>query len=324
MRLRPDFAAKEKEALMKLLEKEKQKLIKISKKDAALEFYKSVSREIKVMKFITNLRKKIIRKKEMKKRAEEKAEKDEYLQINKNERLEIEEQAIGMKGSLMVARKQFKQADVLSATAQELTANNKKYDKFYLTIQDDFMLMKEKSTSNDFICRIYFSKVDNIGVVSANKCLFFTFAAELWLLIADNEEMLKRWTKTITFMKEECNKKENVLTFERYELALTSAEIDHTFAKDEPDYSYDSVKFKQKVNKEFKSFNTMNIKIDDADIDNSKLNRSIEMLSDDSEDEHGYAKENSKGKPTAAKGSQQNQPQSEDFWNDAKRWMGFL
>jgi hypothetical protein len=324
MRLRPDFAAKEKETLMKLLDKEKQKLIKISKKDAALEFYRAVSREIKVMKFITNLRKKIIRKKEMKKRAQEKAEKDEYLQINKNERLEIEEQAIGMKGSLMVVRKQFKQSDVLSATAQELSANNKKYDKFYLTIQDDFMLMKEKSTSNDFICRIYFSKVENIGVVSANKCLFFTFAAELWLLIADNEDMLKRWTKTITFMKEECNKKENVLTFERYELTLTSAEIDHTFSKDEPDYSYDSVKFKQKVNKEFKSFNTMNIKIDDADIDNNKLNRSIEMLSDDSDDEHGYAKEDTKGKPKAGQNPKQGGQENEDFWNDAKRWMGFL
>lgn len=323
MRLRPDFTAKEKETLIKLLDKEKQKLIKISKKDAALEFYRAVSREIKVMKFISNLRKKIIRKKEMKKKAQEKAEKDEYLQINKNERLEIEEQAIGMKGSLMVTRKQYKQADVLGAIASELSANGKKYDKYYFTIQDDFMLMKEKSTSNDFICRVYFSKLEHIGVVSLNKCLFFTFAGELWLLITDTEDMLKRWTKTITFMKEECNKKENLMTFERYELALTSAEIDHTFMKDEPDYSYSAVKFKQKVFKEFKSFNTMNIKIDDADIDNDKLNRSIEMLSDDSEDEHGYAKE-PKAKAKASEDSNVNQLESADFWNDAKRWMGFL
>ena len=338
MRLRTDISTAQKEKLISLLEKEKTKLMKMSKRDLALEFYKNVTRELKVRQFIRNLRKKVSQKKEMIRRAKENEEKDRYLNIDKNERLEIEEQAIGMKGMMMVCRKQITPNDVISTLAFKLTEGKKNYDNFYFQIQDEYFKMTENRTSQDVLNRIYFNKVDNIGVISSNRCLYFSFAGELWILMSENEETLRRWTKSLMFMKELCMKKNAPMTFEKYVLQNQNKTQD--FLKDEINYDYNPMEYKQK--KEIGDFikgldlGCLIVAQEDLALEqlDSKLNRSIEMLSD-SEDEEGDRSKQGLNQNDGKTSSNSNSSSTsnlkdkkvdnkDDIWDDAKRWMGFL
>lgn len=71
-----------------------------------------------------------------------------------------------------------------------------------------------------------------------------TFANEIWLVKTDQEAETRKWIKTFVFMREECAKLYNPVEFEKFTVGGKGAMDTQILAREEPDYSYQRIKYK--------------------------------------------------------------------------------
>lgn len=234
----------------------------------------------------------------------------------------MEEQAIGMKGHVGLAKKPIGPNTLASKIAEELAASKvlSTFVKLYFTIKDDTLIVKEKANTNQTMHRFYFSKMSDFGVVPSTNCMYFTYGKDVFVLKTENELDLLSWIKTLVFLQEESLKSNQPLEFNKFEVNADVRE--QLFMRDEPNYTYDSIKVTQKKKKqEEKVFDLSKMKVEDGC--EGKVNRSDEELSagsDDSEDGHKPATLNSapsKKEPDASGEA------DDGTWNKAMKWMGF-
>ncbi len=188
-----------------------------------------------------------------------------------------------MKGTLGLARKPVESIQVAKKVAEEISASksNNTFTKLHFSIQDDMLIVKEKPNVNQIMHKFYFSKMNNFGVAARHNCMYFTYGKDVYVLQCELETDLMMWTKTLLFMKEESEKLEQPLVFDKFEIAASTSEP--FFLRDEPNYNYDSIKFKQKnKNQVQKAFDTSAMKVDDGG--EGKTVRSVEELSACSDD----------------------------------------
>lgn len=215
---------------------------------------------------------------------------------------------------------------VTSTVTSAFTATST-FTRLYFLIQDDMLVVKEKASNLQVMHKFYFSKMNDFGVVPRHNCMFFTYGKDVFVLKTDLETDLLNWTKTLIFMKEESLKLEQPLVFDKFEIAVSTR--DQFFLRDEPNYNYDSIKFKQKQQSQTtKAFDTSAMNVDDGG--EGKTVRSVEELSACSDDSSaGLIEDDGKGTTAQTKKEVIGEEKpieeviSEEFdktWNSVKDW----
>jgi hypothetical protein len=78
-----------------------------------------------------------------------------------------------MKGILYMKKQTLKENDLIPAVVARLAENNSGFSKWYFTIDDYMLIVKEKPTSQKPLHRLIFSKLDNFGLNSAAEMMYF-------------------------------------------------------------------------------------------------------------------------------------------------------
>ena len=100
LRIRQDITDKHKQRIQKLIQQEEDKIKQLTKKNLSKAIYQSFMIEIKIHRMVQRFRERK-RIRDMNKKKKAKTQKDQaVMHINDNERLAVEELAIGMKGQL--------------------------------------------------------------------------------------------------------------------------------------------------------------------------------------------------------------------------------
>ena len=126
-----------------------------------------------VKKFINHIQKRVRIKRLEKKKSLEEKEQETFLKISQNERLEVEEQAMGMRGVLGFERRKLTGKEFPPQMAYDISSNPSLCKPHYVMVIDDHLVVKEKATTIEVLARGYFQNVEQIGVVSINGCLYF-------------------------------------------------------------------------------------------------------------------------------------------------------
>lgn len=173
MRLRSDITEKQKKRIYRLIQEEEDRISAINRKNLGKMLYRGIMTEFRIHQFVQKFReRKRIRDANKKKKAQ--IQKDQtVMHINDNERLEVEEAAIGMRGMLKWCTKKLKKGE----DPEELIykAANFKYQTSHFSFLNELFLWKETASSHDHLGRVYILSIDKIGVGMGEEFYFVSF-----------------------------------------------------------------------------------------------------------------------------------------------------
>lgn len=170
MRLRKDFNKKKRAKVIQMLEEEEEKMKNASKRNIGKMFYKGIMAEFRIHQFVQKFRLKLQLKKEnLRKKVQQ--EKDRAVKtINENERMEVEEAAISLRGNLRWCKKTI--AHNQNEEAIIGYADNYHYATSHFYFDHDLLLWKEKNTSTQILGRINLAALKDVGVASMDTFYF--------------------------------------------------------------------------------------------------------------------------------------------------------
>lgn len=154
--------------------KEQERLKLIAKRDPAQMFVRLISREMKIYKFIGNLKSRVAKKRIILKRSVDRESKDPYLTIQSSEQFEIEELAISMKGDLKFAKVKLTERKLLIDTVKDfLEGKNSRCAHGYFVLAEECLIVKESAASNRALHSLYFAGMKDIGVEPKHLAFYF-------------------------------------------------------------------------------------------------------------------------------------------------------
>ena len=301
LRLRTEFDKNEKDKIIETITNFKNEISDVSrKKQGAKLMTQSISTQFYVQQFVDNFKRKIQLKKEIQKKKENEKLKQDLMEINEIDRLEVEEQSINLRGYLGMVEKKL--ADPTKREKIINRVNKYKYSKFHFSFLDDIIQWKKKPTDKKAKGRLFLVTIEEISpieqiyiVLKKQKKLFF--------LKAKDEAERKVWIQSIKILREESLSEIQHIEFEKFTCVSEANYYDELFDSDEINYSYEKIKIKKKENKAKKKFEVKEVKqteIEDEENEEDEegekvINRSMEMLSvSDSEDEMEQGKNSEK------------------------------
>ncbi len=240
-----------------------------------------------------------------------------------------------MKGYLILS-KAAADEDNFDPELTEKLSQSPYFTRYWVSVAEEELQLKAKSDDIELIQRIFFMKLLNIGVISAKFAFYFvgtaqqTFEKNLYLFKSTSEADMRSWVKTVLFMNEACLYLQKPLDFEKFNFKDGVKDFEYMFLKDEISYKYDWVHKKKADEKKRKELNELADKMGVGKAnDEGKLNRSVEELSSDSDDEEETTakKPDPKAKPEAKK----EDPKKKDaekkeeggMFDGAKKWLNW-
>ena len=208
------------------------------------------------------------------------------------------------------------------------------FTRYWVSVAEEELQLKAKSDDIVLVQRIFFMKLRNIGVISPKFAFYFvrpphqTFEKNLYLFKSPTEAEMRSWVKTVLFMHEACLYLEKPLEFEKFKFKDGIKDFEYMFLKDEISYAYDWVRKKKADEKKRKELNELAEKMGGGKAnDEGKLNRSVEELSSDSDEEPAPAKKTDpKAKPEVKKEDpKQDAGKKEEggMFDGAKKWLNW-
>jgi hypothetical protein len=261
------------------------------KKDVALQFYVHVMKEMYCNKFIRMLRQGLDAKRKRELEAQSKKNKQTFIDLSKNDIMELELKALGMKGYLMLTKIGLGEQD-LTPELIEIAAKSPYFTRYYINVQEEALLFRAKAQDEDIQDEVLFPGVSNPGIVAEHNALYFIYRKTLHCLRAQTEAEMRAWTSAVIYMTTEYGRKDEAPVFPKFQYANGTYETEVLFKKDEPNYSYEHILKKKAHQKQLKELNELAKKTGESQADKGKKALSDEELSgsDDEESESGEKK----------------------------------
>lgn len=253
-------------------------------RDVAQQFYHNVMKEMYCNKFIRMLHKGVEAKRKRELEAQAKKNKQTFIDLSKNDIMELELKALGMKGYLMLTKIALGERD-LTPEIIELAAKSPYFTRYYINVQEEALLLRAKP-QDEIQDEILFPGVSNPGIVAEHNALYFLYKKSLYCFRAQTESEMRAWTSAVIYMSTEYGRKDEAPVFPKFQFANGTYETEQLFKKDEPNYSYDHILKKKAHQKQLKQLNELAKKTGTGEADKGKKALSDEELSaSDSDDE---------------------------------------
>ena len=252
---------------------------KKKKKDTALLFYHQVMIEMYCTKFIRMLHQGLIAKRKRELEAQAKKDKQTFIDLSKNDIMELELKALGMKGYIMLTKISLGDKEPTPEII-ELAAKSPYFTRYYVNVQEEALLLRAKPQDEDIKDEVLFPGVSNPGIVSEHNSLYFVYKKTLYCMRTQSEAEMRSWTNAVIYMSTEYGRKDEAPVFPKFQFANGTYETEVLFKKDEPNYSYDHILKKKAHQKQMKKLNELAKKSGGGEIDKDKKNLSDEALSD--------------------------------------------
>lgn len=297
LRMRKDITIEEKKMMFKVLEKQACKIKNKERRDLGQLFKKTIMTDQLVHTFCQKFKARFAKKKAAMRLKEQNQLNNELLKIEANERLEIEEESISLRGFLGIAEVPFKDDQKKYSVIRNIS--RQKFTKMHFSFLDDIIVWRKKPTSKKVKKRVYLVTIDDMGV-EGEKYFWFNKKEVMFCVQCQSSEQRRTWIKALVFLREESLSEIKPLEFEEFKAVQGSALYEELFEPDEVNYDFEQIKIIKKVEKEKKKFNIDDIEVKEqvgvknengedgeefVEMDIKEL--SIEELSDSDEDDSG-------------------------------------
>ena len=169
IRLRPEITKEQKMKWFKLMKAEEDKINYLRKTNSSKMFYKGVMTQFHVHRFVNKLKARMAEKALNQSRVIKKKVNKELMSINDNERLEMEENAQGLKGVLEFTSKKFDRGKHPMMFVR--AAPGYKFTSSHFSFLKDLFVWKDKAGSSDVLGRISLISMRNIDL--GNQEIFY-------------------------------------------------------------------------------------------------------------------------------------------------------
>ena len=296
LRMRHDIIRQEKVTMLRVLEEKSSAIKEKERKNLGRMLKKSLMTDQLVRQYCYKFKQRLEDKRKAKERKSQNRLDNELLNINANEKLQVEQESFGLRGFLGV--NEFYCADPLKRDLCLKEIKIFTYSKMHFSFLDDIILWKKKPTAKTIHRKIYLVTIDEIGVKFSNY-LWFTKEKVCYVLKCQSEEERRMWTKALVFLRQESLEEVKPLSFQKFSCIDESEEYDELFEADDIDYAYESIEILKKEKKERKKFDMNDIDLDEhfqmeENMDDGIKELSVcELSSSDEEEEEEEEEEQS-------------------------------
>lgn len=266
LRMRTDITRQEKKMMFKVLEKQACKIKNKERQDLGKMFKKTIMTDMLVHQFCEKFKARFNRKKQEMRQKVQNQLNNELLKIEANERVEIEEESISLRGFLGIAEIPFNDDKKKYGVIKNI--KKCKFIKMHFSFLDDIIVWRKKPTSKKIKKRVYLVTIDDLGV-EGQRYFWFNKKDVIFCIECQSEEQRRLWIKALVFLRQESLSEIKPLEFEEFKAVQGSAVYQELFDADEVNYDYEHIKINKKVEREKKQFNIEDIEVKDK-VDDKK------------------------------------------------------
>jgi len=164
LRLRKDLSREEKDIVFNVLEKEKEVIDKLQRKNMENKITLGFLTKFRITRFVKKFKERYAKRKEQQKQEEKEYAKiaKQALVLDDERRLDLEEEIANLKGNLDLAIKELKAPELIAKYKNKI--DKLPYQKYFICFSEDILCWKTKSSSNKIEGRVYISNIENITV----------------------------------------------------------------------------------------------------------------------------------------------------------------
>jgi hypothetical protein len=223
----------------------------------------------KVRTFVAKFRKKMYMRKALAEGREVRDRNWELMKYSKEEEFYVQQQAIGLQGELYIATngvpKTEKNIEQFWMTGFE--ANFCSFERKFFYFGEGVILYKQREPVTMIDGRIYLAGIKDMYVYEKKKnedlYLYFKIGLEIFTFLFKTERSLKKWAKSITFLKAKAAAGLMPVQFDEFSAIDKSMQNDELFFFRTPDYSYEGIKIAVEQARTKKEFDLKNMKVKD-------------------------------------------------------------
>lgn len=267
LRMRGDISRDEKKAMFRVLEKQACHIKSKQRQELGRLLRKTLSTDQLVHGYVEKFKARFAKKRAAFRLKEQNQLNNELLKIEANERLEVEEESMSLRGFLGICEVSYKDAKKKFSVIQNI--KNCKYKKMHFSFLDDIIVWRKKPTSKKVKKRVYLVTIDDLGV-EGQKYFWFSKKDVIFCLECQTEEQRRIWIKALVFLRQESLSEIKPLEFEEFKAVQGSAVYSELFDADEIDYEFKGLGLKKKVQRKAKEFNITDIEVRDR-VDKPKV-----------------------------------------------------